>query len=394
MAEHYETIVLGLGGMGSAALRHLARRGRRVLGIERYFPPHAQGSSHGRSRVIRQCYFEGAAYVPLLLRAYELWEELERETGIKLLELCGGLMMGSVDSEVVAGSLRSAREHGLPHEMLDALELRRRYPIFSLPEGSVALWEPRAGVVFPERAVEAHLDRAAQDGARMLFGTVVEGWEAGSGGVRVRTVQGEFSAENLVVTPGPWAPEMLGELGLPLRIERQVLYWFQPEGGVGSFLPSRFPIYIWQQDERVQPYGFPALDGEQGGVKVSFFRAPESGFCTPATLDRGVGAFEAERMLECVRGFCPALAGPMVHSAVCMYTLTPDLHFMIGKHPAHENVSIAAGFSGHGYKFCSVVGEVLAELATRGRTDFDIGMFHPGRFALNRGTLGEGRQAL
>ncbi|MBM3822778.1 MAG: N-methyl-L-tryptophan oxidase [Verrucomicrobia bacterium] len=380
MSKSWDVIVLGLGGMGSAALRHLARRGRRVLGLDRYHPPHGFGSSHGRTRVIRQCYFEGSAYVPLLLRAYELWRELEQESGARLLELCGGLMMGAPDSEVVSGSLSSARAHGLPHELLDAAAIRRRFPQLSMPESTVALWEPHAGLVFSEHAIAAHLDSARRAGASTLFETVVEEWTASPGGVRVRTARGEFEAEQLIVTPGPWAPDALAGLGLPLQVERQVLYWFQPDRGTDDFVPGRFPVYIWQRDEKVQPYGFPSVDGGEGGVKVSFFRAPETNYCTPDTVDRLVSEAEASRMREVVREYCPALAGRLVHAVVCMYTLTPDLHFIVGQHPAHANVTLAAGFSGHGYKFCSVMGEVLADLALQGRTSFDLALFSPARF--------------
>lgn len=381
MASKHHVIVLGLGGMGSAALCHLAERGVKVLGIERFRPPHARGSSHGQSRVIRQCYFEGPAYVPLLLRAYELWARMEQDTGSRLLHLCGGLMMGDAASEVVAGSLRSAREHSLPHEMLDAREIRRRYPAFEPPEEVVALFEPRAGVVFPERAIEAHLQSALRSGAEVRYDEPVLDWESGVERVVVRTERGVYEADHLVITPGPWAPDLLAGLGLPLRVERQVLYWFHPKGGVDAFLPDRFPVYIWQQDEMAQPYGFPALDGKSGGVKVSFFRSPRTSLCSPATVDREVSREEVEMMRASVRRYCPSLDGAFLKAETCMYTLTPDLHFIIGRHPVHRRVSLAAGFSGHGYKFCSVVGEMLADLALKGTTRFDIAMFSPSRFA-------------
>ena len=378
----YDVIVAGLGGMGSATAFHLARRGQRVLGLEQFTPAHDRGSSHGQTRVIRQCYFEHPSYVPLLLHAYEQWRELERESGRSLLALTGGLMMGAPDSEVVAGSLRSAREHGLPHEMLDRTEIRRRYPAFQPPEGTVALLEPHAGFVRTESAVEAHLDCAARRGAELHFEEPVLRWRClPSGGVEVDTPRGTYQAGQLVITPGPWAPNLLADLGVPVTVERQVLLWFQPPDGVAPFLPDRFPVYIWHQAEHLQPYGFPAVDGPTGGVKIAFFRKPAAEACTPETVDRRVRSDDIEAMRTSIRAFLPGLDGGFVRGTTCLYTLTPDLHFVIAKHPAHPSVNVACGFSGHGFKFCSAVGNVLADVAVEGRSRFDLSFFSPRRFA-------------
>lgn len=381
----HDVIVLGLGGMGSAAAAHLAARGRRVLGLEQFTPPHDRGSSHGHTRVIRQAYFEHPAYVPLLLRAYELWHELERDTGRELLLLSGGLMMGAPDSEVVSGSLRSAREHGLPHEELDAGDIRRRFPQFRISDDTVALFERAAGLVYCERAVTAHLEAATRRGAELHFEEPVQSWRPTSdGGVTVTTAKATYSAAQLVITPGPWAPALLAELGVPFVVERQVLYWFQPQGGVAPFRPERFPIYIWQHPTGATPYGFPAVDDPDGGVKIAFYRKPVAEPCTPEAMDRRIRDDDVADMRTTIRDFLPALDGPLVKAATCLYTLTPDLNFVIGPHPAHPQVQVAAGFSGHGFKFCSVVGEVMADLVTRGETRHDIGLFDPRRFAVPR----------
>ncbi len=381
----YDVIVLGLGGMGSAAAAHLAARGKRVLGLEQFTAPHDRGSSHGHSRVIRQAYFEHPAYVPLLLRAYELWRELERDTGRELLFLPGGLMLGAPDSEVVSGSLHSARKHGLPHEELDAREIRRRFPQFRIGDDTVALFERAAGLVFCERAVTAHLEAAARRGAKLLFEEPVLRWQpTPNGGVTVTTAKATYSASQLVITPGPWAPALLAELGVPFVVERQVLYWFQPPGGVAPFLPERFPIYIWQQPSGATPYGSPAVDGPGGGVKVAFYRKPVAEPCTPDSVDRRIRDDDVADMRMAIREFLPELDGMLVKAVTCLYTLTPDLNFVIGPHPAHPQVQVAAGFSGHGFKFCSVVGEVLADLVTAGCSRHDIGLFGPTRFATPR----------
>jgi sarcosine oxidase len=381
VARTFDTIVLGLGGMGSAAAFHLAARGRKVLGIEQFTPAHDKGSSHGKTRVIRQAYFENPAYVPLLLRAYELWRELERARDERLLFETGGLMIGVPTSMVVAGSIASARLHHLPHEILNAAEISRRFPALLPPNDQIALHETRAGYLLVERCTLAHLDLAARAGADLHFDEQVLAWEQTGNGVRVRTSRGEYEAAHLVISPGPWAPQVLADLGLPLEVERQVLYWFQSSRGVELFQPGRLPIYIWEKGDGTIPYGFPAIDGPEGGVKVAFHAAPATTRCTADTVDRRVHAAEIGAMQAAIRELIPALDGPCVNAVTCLYTNTPDRDFVLVRHPANDRVFIACGFSGHGFKFASVIGEVLADLVTRGATRFDIGFLDPSRFA-------------
>jgi sarcosine oxidase len=373
----YDAIVVGLGGMGSAAAYHLARRGERVLGLERHTPAHDKGSSHGRSRIIRQAYFEDPAYVPLLLRAYELWEQLEEETDRDLMTLTGGLMTGRREGELVSGSVKSAEAHDLPFELLDADEIRRRYPPFSPDSETVALYEEKAGFVRPEETVEAHLDRATSLGADLMFEEPVLSWEVSGEGVRVETRASSYEAERLVISPGAWAPQLLADLELPLRVTRQVMYWFEPKGGLEPFRPDRFPIFIWEPDDGNKFYGFPAQDDDRG-VKAAFFRAGGVP-TTPEALDREVYGEEIDFIRGYLAEYVPDLAGRCLDARACMYTNTPDEHFVISAHPDHPQVVIACGFSGHGYKFCSVVGEILADLATEGSTHQPIDLFSPAR---------------
>ena len=373
----YDAIVAGLGGMGAAAAYHLAGRGKRVLGLERHAPVHDRGSSHGDSRIIRQAYFEDPAYVPLLLRAYELWEGLERETGRDLMSLVGALMIGPPDGALVSGSVASADEHGLPYEILSASELKRRYPIFEPDPDVVALYEERAGFVRPEAGVKAHLDLASSLGAELRFEERITSWEAGSSGVRVETERGSYEAERLVVSAGAWAGELLAGLGLPLEVTRQILFWFRPEGGVEPYAPERVPIWIYEPDDGNMFYSFPAVDGADT-VKVAFFRA-DGKPTNPETIDREVHDEEVEFIRGYLARHVPSMNGDLVAAKTCMYTNTPDEHFVISTHPAHPHISIAAGFSGHGYKFCSVVGEILADLATEGKTEHPIDLFSPAR---------------
>ncbi len=369
--------------MGSAAAYHLAAGGQRVLGLEQYSPPHDRGSSHGRTRVIRQAYFEHPAYVPLLLRAYELWRELERVTGQQLLLLPGGLIMGAEDSEVVTGSIASARQHGLRYEVLDAREIRRRFPLFRIPDDTIGFFESAAGLVFCERAVSAHLSAATQAGAELHFNEAVISWQGARDGrgVTVKTDRGTYSAAQLVITPGAWAPTFLAELAVPFVVERQVLFWFEPPGGVAPFAPDKFPIFIWQRSDGATPYGFPSVDGAHGGVKIAFYRKAVSEPCTPETVDRRIRDDDVAEMREAVRELLPALDGKLLSATTCLYTLTPDLNFVIGEHPRHPQVKVAAGFSGHGFKFCSVVGEILSQLVITGRCTHEITLFDPRRFS-------------
>ncbi|MEU0074717.1 N-methyl-L-tryptophan oxidase [Streptomyces sp. NPDC006332] len=380
MSPTYDVIVIGLGGMGSAAAHHLSARGARVLGLEKFGPVHNRGSSHGGSRITRQSYFEDPAYVPLLLRAYELYEELERSTGRQIAILSGGVMIGRPDSRTVSGSLLSARQWDLPHEMLDAEEIRRRFPTLTPRDDEVALFERKAGLLRPENTVAAHLQLATRQGADLHFEEPMTRWEPYRDGVRVHTAENTYTAGQLVICPGAWAPQLLTDLGVPFMIERQVMHWFQPTGGVGRFLPENHPIYIWEDADDVQIYGFPSIDGPDLGAKAAFFRKGRE--TTPETIDRSVHADEIKAIADHLAGCVPDLPGTFLRAATCMYTTTPDEHFVIARHPGHpESVTVACGFSGHGFKFVPVVGEILADLALTGGTEHPIGLFDPARLA-------------
>jgi sarcosine oxidase len=375
----FDVIVVGLGGMGSAAVHRLAARGVRVLGVEKFGPAHDRGASHGGSRITRQSYFESPDYVPLLLRAYELYDALARDSGTDVITLTGGVMVGLPESLTVSGSRLSAERWGLEHEMLDAAELRRRFPTLSPEPDEVALYEAKAGFVRPEATVSAQLALATRAGAELHFDEPMTGWApATGGGVRVETTAGSYSAGQLVITPGPWAPRLLADLGVPFTIERQVQYWFQPAGGVGPFRPERHPIYIWEDAGGNQIYGFPAIDGPDGGAKVAFFR--HGVVTTPETIDREVHPDEVRTMAERTRRHLPDLPDTFLRAKTCLYSNTPDEHFVIARHPAHEAVTVACGFSGHGFKFVPVVGEIVADLATTGATAHPIDLFDPRRF--------------
>ena len=373
-----DVIVVGLGGMGSAAAAELAGRGHRVRGFDRYPPVHRHGSSHGGSRIIRQAYFEDPAYVPLLLRAYELWDRVERDSGEHMRHPTGGLMVGRPDSATVAGSIRSAQEWALPHEVLDAAEIRRRFPVMRPDADEIGCYESAGGFVSPEASVGAQLRLAERAGAELHHEEPVTTWSSDANGVSVTTGRGTHSAERLVICPGPWAPELLSDLGVAFRVERQVQFWFAPRGAADAFGVGRFPIFIWELPGGRQFYGMPAHRVDE--VKVAFVRGGPT--CTPDTIDRTVRPAEIEDIADLLRERIPNMSGTFLRASTCMYTNTADEHFVIANHPLRQNVVVACGFSGHGFKFVPVVAEILADLAIEGSTRHPIGLFDPARLQL------------
>ena len=366
----YDVVVAGLGGFGSAAAAHLAARGQRVLGLDRFPAGHANGASHGETRIVRQAYFEGAGYVPLLRRAFELWDRLERDTSEPLLTRTGGVFIGRPESRVFAGSLASARQWSLDHEVLDPTEVTRRFPALRPPTGTAALFEPAAGVVSPERAVRAQLTVAARHGADLRHDEPLVSWSSTAAGVRVQTGHDSYDAGALVLAPGRWAPELLRDLALPLRVERRVMHWYDPPGGVERFQPGSFPVWIWDRDDGTAPYGVPAVAGRRGGVKAAVHYSQ-----VKAAED-----WSSEELATLLAPLLPELGDRHLRSVDCSYTLTPDEHFVVGRHGAHDNVVIACGFSGHGFKFTPVLGEVLAQLVVDGSSPHPVDLFDPGRF--------------
>jgi sarcosine oxidase len=374
VTQEFDFIIAGLGAMGSAAAYHLSQRGGRVLGLDRFRPPHDFGSSHGRTRIIREAYFEHPLYVPLVQRAYQLWAELEENSGRKLFLQTGGLMIGRPDSVLFKGALRSAEQHGLEHEVLSAPEIRRRFPALQPEDDMVAVREPRAGVLFPEQGIQSHLDLALANGAVLKFDEPVQKWEAGRGLVRVTTATGEYTGRRLLIAAGAWTTGLLADLGLPLAVERQVLYWFEPRSRPESVQPGRLPIYILEYEPRGHFYGFPEMGD---GVKVAMHH--HGAVARPDALDREVKPGEIEAMRSLLQRYVPSVNGTLKSTAVCMYTNTPDEHFLLDFHPRFPEVLIASPCSGHGFKFSSVIGEIVARLFTDQTAGFDLSLFSMGR---------------
>ena len=363
--------------MGSATLYHLALRGKRVLGLEQFSQGHHLGSSHGDSRVIREQYFEHPLYVPLIQRAYELWRALEESHGRSLMTINGGLMIGPPDGMVVSGTIRSATEYDLPHEIFKGDELHKRYPAFSLADGLVAVLDPHAGYLDPEACNTAHIGLGRRAGAEVHFDAPVMEWTADGDGVRVRTAAGTYTAGRLLLSGGGWNQKLLRELTLPLAVERQVAFWLQPQESSASYDKSRFPIYAYEFTPGLICYGFPRLPR---GVKSSIMHGGEI-VASPDTVRRAVDKDEIEPVRNALRAILPELANaPVTESSVCLFTNTPDHDFVIDFHPRYPQVLISSPCSGHGFKFASALGELQADLLTTGTPRFDISPFRIDRF--------------
>ena len=372
----YDVIVVGVGAMGSATSYHLARRGKRVLGLERFGIPHAMGSSHGHTRIIRMAYYEDPSYVPLILRAYELWRELQKTAGEKLLYTTGSIDAGPPESWVFKGSWDSCKLHDLPHEVLTGAEVRRRYPGYHLPPETAALVQPDGGFLAPERCIVSYVMAAQALGAEFHAHERVLEWEPLHGGVRVRTERGLYEADGLVVTAGAWDGQLLDVLDGIAVPERQVLAWLQPTRPE-HFRLDNFPVFNLLVDEG-RFYGFPVF-GVPGFKFGKYHHLEET--TDPETVDREVHDRDEDLLRSFAERYFPHGSGPTMNLQTCMFTNTPDHHFVMDLHPEYEQVSFASPCSGHGFKFASVVGEIMADLAEKGMTRHPISLFRLERLA-------------
>jgi sarcosine oxidase len=374
--RRYDAIVVGVGAMGSAACYHLARRGRRVLGLEHYGVPNDMGSSHGVNRIIRLAYYEHPAYVPLLRRAYELWRRLEVESGDALLHVTGSIDASAPEDEIIRGALHACELHDIPHVLCTSTELALRFPGYRLPTDHLALFQPDGGFLASGRCIEAHARLAQAAGAEIHAHERVLGWDLVAGGVRVRTVDDDYEADRIIVSAGAWLGELLPDLQALARPERQVLAWFEPLVPE-YFEPVSFPVFNLAVEEG-RYYGFPVFGVP--GFKVGRYHHLGEQIETPDTWNREPDAADEAVLREFTERYFPEAAGPLLTAQACMFTNTPDEHFIIDTLPGEERVIVASPCSGHGFKFSSVIGEILADLATAGTTRHDTGLFRLGRF--------------
>jgi sarcosine oxidase len=376
--ETFDAIVVGLGTHGSAAAAALARRGQRVLGIERFGRGETMGSASGWSRLIRTAHYEHPWLAPLATASWDRWLALERETGTPLLTRTGGLYGGPAASAIVAGARESVDDHGVVHEVLDAAEIHRRWPIVEPAEDTVAVFEEQAGTIRIDRAIETHLAVAERNGARLDFGRRLVDWRpAAGGGFEVETADGRVDgAAHLVITTGPWIGEFVPDLRLPLTVEREVPMWFRTTVDPALVRADRLPVWVLR-DADTFFYGVPY--DPTLGLKVSIHHWGT--FVDPDTVERDVGEAEVERVRTFLQRRMPAANGELVDAKVCLYTNAPDETFVIDRHPAAPGVAYASACSGHGFKFAPVIGEILADLVTTGSTTWPIDAFRADRFA-------------
>lgn len=363
--------------MGSAIAAQCAARGARVVGLEQYPRGHDLGASTGRTRMIRKAYFEDPAYVPLLHRTYELWRALEHETGEDLLRTCGVLAVGRENSEIIAGIRRAAREHDLTIEVLDRAQVRARFPMLRLRDDEVAILEPGAGVLAPERCNAAHLTVAERHGATLQFEVAMRGWTFRDDVFDVELGDGSrVSARSLVLALGPWVQSTLAGLGVQIRVQRNVQAWFAPGAGA-RYSAAEFPAFLVERDELPAPlYGFPDFGD---GVKAAFHGAGE--LADPLHLNREIHhARDVAPIARAMDDWMPGAAARFLEAKACMYSLTPDEHFIVDRHPTHKRLIVCGGFSGHGFKFVPVIGEIAADLIVNGETQHPIEFLSLGRF--------------
>ncbi len=374
--QHYDVIVAGVGGMGSAACWHLAKRRQRVLGLERFDLGHGMGSSHGMSRIIRLAYFEGTQYVPMVRRAHELWSETGKQAGMDLLYVTGSVDLAPEGAGFVESSRQSCLDHGLAHDILTKAEIARRFPAFNLPDGHIGLWQPDGGFVASERAIYAHVGLAQAAGATIRTNEAVLEWSTTAhGGVKVVTERGTYTAGRLVITSGAWMDTLNPALAPHLKTVKQAIGWHtvkNPE----PFRMGNFPVFILTVDEG-NFYGFPLW--EHPGFKLGgphFGREP----IDPSNPDRTPSARQVKLLQDCIARYFPDATGDALAIKGCIYTVTPDEHFVIDTMPSAEQVAFASCCSGHGYKFASVIGEILADISTKGSSHFDLSPFRLDRF--------------
>jgi sarcosine oxidase len=375
----FDCIVIGAGGMGSAAIYELARRGQRVLGLEQFGVPHELGSSAGATRIFRFAYFEHPSYVPLMRLSFARWQALERDFGERLLTVTGGLDIGLPESRVIRGAKAACREHALAHEVLRAHEVARRHPAWRLPPEFEAVYQPEAGFLPADRAILAHVTLARRLGAEVRENEPVRGWRSVGDRVEVETGRGRYEAGALIVAAGAWSGRVLERYGLrSLAVpERQVVGWF--ETAAAPFAPDAFPVFILDCPEKGNYYGFPERAAGEGFKVGRFHHRGET--VDPDTIDRRIVA-EDEAVLRWIGRYLSEPMGAPVGFKTCMFVNSPDEQFIVDLLPSHRNVAVAAGFSGHGYKFCSGIGEILADLAMHGVTPRDTALFSLGRPAL------------
>ncbi len=371
-----DIIIIGLGAHGSSALYHLSKTSNKICGIDRFTPPHNKGSSHGQTRIIRQAYHESPMYVPLVKEAYNLWHELEKSSGEKLLLQTGGIILGDKNASVITGAKLSAKTHKVSYDYLNSEEIKKQFPAFNPAKETVAVVEKNAGILFPEKCIKANIDQAKNNGVALMFNEAVQSINQKNNVIEIVTDKDVYQTKKLIVTAGAWLNDLLPDLHLPLNIKRQVLFWFKNIDAQKqtSLLPNKLPVYIWEYNKGRVFYGFPDLGD---GIKIAPHHEGQP--IQPSLLSQEVSEDEINNIKMLADKYLNANL-QFNYAEVCMYTNTPDKHFIIDFHSSNKNIIIASPCSGHGFKFSSVIGKILCDMATGERVQFDLSPFSIKRF--------------
>jgi sarcosine oxidase len=372
--ENFDTIVIGCGGMGSSATYHLAGRGVKTLTLERFALNHTNGSSHGKTRIIRHIY-DYPWYVPLVRRASDLWTDLEKESGKRIMRITGGLFVGPADHEITRNRVRIAEMFAVPHRVMTSREIDEVFSIFKASESETGLYDSNAGILFPENCIEAYVSLAKERGAEFHFNETALKWERVGEKLVVTASRDSYSADKLVISAGGWTKTLIPVPDIPLTSERQVVFWIKPLKHGEMFEPTRMPVFGWLTGDLRGYYGLPDLGD---GLKVALDHFGES--CSPETIDRRVTATDERPIRNFLSEHLPLGDGEILSSTTCLYTNTPDSHFLLDFLPHERNVLLVSPCSGHGFKFSSVVGEIVSDLAIEGSTRHDISRFRIDRF--------------
>jgi sarcosine oxidase len=381
-SAHYDSIVVGVGSMGSAACWFLARRGQKVLGLEQFAIPHEKGSHSGQSRIIRKAYFEHPDYVPLLERAYENWQSFEVQAGPTLYYRTGIIYFGKSDNENISGIRKAAELHQIPIENWSHEQHRSTYPGFEVPGDFEVIFERDAGFITPERAIESYSREAIRNGAVIKSNTAVESWKQEGGKFRVSAQGVDYTCDKLIITAGPWTSQVIPQLKVGLQVTRQFLFWVTPPDP-GPFSLQNFPCWFVEDPLMGTFYGFPVLPpGEfEGPAALKLAHHQPGEVCKPGESSEAVSSVAEKNIRHFLKTWLPGAGTDIASWKSCLYTYSPDAHFIIDHLPGYgKGVTIACGFSGHGFKFASVVGEILADLAMKGTTDLPINFVRSGRF--------------
>jgi sarcosine oxidase len=374
--KKYDAIVVGLGGMGGMTAYQLAKRGASVLALEQFGIPNRLGSSGGGSRMMRKIYHEHPDYLPMLDRAYDLWRQLQVDSNSEFLHIHGGLYIGEPDCDSISGAIAVAEEHSIPHAVLEQPQIHEQFPQFSLTPNYVGLYEPTAGWIEPERAISAACHCALLAGAELRGYESVQNWREDSQGVTVTTGGGDYRADQLIFCGGAWTSLLFRDWGVQLWVSRQVVGWLSPRSPQ-QFVSDRFPVWSFRRKDGTRLYGFP-MSSAAPGIKVA--NHDRSDVTEVNALQRQILPTDEASFREGLAQLLPAANGNLLSLEICIYTNSPDFNFVIGRVPRHQRILVACGFSGHGFKFCSVIGQIMADLALTGHTDLEVGFLNPERF--------------